>query len=623
VVTFDADLTWAVIVSRLRVRPADGAVVRQTRSTPVWGQFLAPALALACGFLGPGLVGRAVISGCAIPIVRRAFRSLRRRELTIDVLDTIAVALLLGTGDLIAAGVTVSLVETGERIRHRAHGRARNVMRAWMGADSRGARLQQNASEPLVPIASVRVGDRIVVYAGENVPVDGLVVSGSGSLDTRSWTGESLPQHRGLGNPVLAGTSLADGRIVVEVTATGDETRAGRLTVALEETLAANTQVSDLAHRVADRFVAPVLMASGLVFAGTRDLTRAISILIFDYGTGVRIAIPTTILTTMIAGARQGVIFKSGRAVEELARVDTVVFDKTGTLTSGVLRLRVRAAPHVGEREVLRLVAAAEGHLPHPIARAIRRSARAHGLDLPEPASVRYTAGDGVQALVEGRQVMAGDRRLLESAGIEVPFARHADPLSVLVALDGRYAASIRLKDDVREDARRVVVALRRSGVRTVWLASGDHNATVRGVSRYLNLDGYSARLMPEDKAELVRRLRRDGRTVGVVGDGINDAPAMAEANVSIAVPRGADLARETAEIVLLTEDLGDLLTARRLAQSAMGIVRQNIGLVAAPNSAGMLLAGLGQLPPLAAALLNNGSTVAAAVNALRPLRGS
>jgi Cu2+-exporting ATPase len=156
-----------------------------------------------------------------------------------------------------------------------------------------------------------------------------------------------------------------------------------------------------------------------------------------------------------------------------------------------------------------------------------------------------------------------------------------------------------------------------------VWLASGDHNATVRGVSRYLNLDGYSARLMPEDKAELVRSLRSEGRTVGVVGDGINDAPAMAEANVSVAVPRGADLARETAEIVLLTEDLGDLLTARRLAQSAMGIVRQNIGLVAAPNSAGMLLAGLGQLPPLAAALLNNGSTVAAAVNALRPLRAS
>jgi Cu2+-exporting ATPase len=565
-----------------------------------------------------------VISACAIPIVRRAFRSLRQRELTIDVLDTIAVALLLGTGDLIAAGVTVSLVETGERIRHRAHGRARNVMRAWMGADSRGARLQQNGSEPLVPIASVRVGDRVVVYAGENVPVDGLVISGLGSLDTRSWTGESLPQHRRVGSPVLAGTSLADGRIVVEVTATGDETRAGRLTVALEETLAAKTQVSDLAHRVADRFVAPVLIASGLVFGGTRDLTRAISILIFDYGTGVRIAIPTTILTTMIAGARQGVIFKSGRAVEELARVDTVVFDKTGTLTSGVLTvLRVKAAAHLGEREVLRLVAAAEGHLPHPIARAIRRAARSRGLDPPEPASVKYTAGDGVQALVEGRQVMAGDRRLLESAGVEVPFAPHADPLSVLVAVDGRYAASIRLKDDVREDARRVVAALRRSGVRMVWLASGDHNATVRGVSRYLNLDGYSARLMPEDKAELVRSLRSEGRTVGVVGDGINDAPAMAEANVSVAVPRGADLARETAEIVLLTEDLGDLLTARRLAQSAMGIVRQNIGLVAAPNSAGMLLAGLGQLPPLAAALLNNGSTVAAAVNALRPLRAS
>ncbi len=622
-VHFHPEAEFEEIASRLHpaVRgqpPSDGA-----RSRALWREFLAPAAALAAGLAGAGAVSGVIIGVCALPVLRRAASSLVRRELNVDVLDTIAIALLLGTGNVLAGGVSVMLIETGERIRHRASGRARRAIRGWMGVSPRGVRVRSNGSEPRLPIEATSIGDHVVVYPGESIPVDGVVVGGSGALDMRSWTGEAIPHDLVAGGAVLAGTSLSNGRIVVEVTAVGDQTRAGRLAVAIEEALAAETQVADLARRIADRFVLPVLVASGLAFAATRQLGRAIAMLIFDYGTGIRIAIPTTVLTTMVAGARQGILFKSGRAVEELARADTIVFDKTGTLTSGQISvLGVVAADGAQPDAVLRLAAAAEGHVPHPIARAIRRAARRRGLELPEPEWLSYRAGGGVEAIVEGHRLQVGDRRLLEAGGVALPSARASDSMVIHVSVDGRYVARIRLKDTVRASAHTAVDRLRRTGVRQILLATGDSNAAAAAVTRHLGLDGYSARLMPEDKVALVRRLREKGRRVAVVGDGINDAPAMAEANVSVAVPRGADLARETADIVLLTENLEDMATAVGLARSAMGLIRENIGLVAVPNTAGMVLATAGRMSPLVATLLSNGSTIVAGVNALRPLAG-
>lgn len=619
-VSFDASRSFAAIAREL---PDD---VAPAASTPAAGgslvrQFLLPAVSLVTGILGVGLLPRVVIALCGLPVARRAVRSLIARRLSIDVLDLIAVSLLLVTGDTLAAGVSVGLIETGERIRRRASGRARRALRSWMGADARGVRVLRSGTEPRLPMEAISIGERVVVYAGETVPVDGLVGGGTGLVDTRSWTGESLPHDVKPGTAVLAGSGLVDGRLVIEVTATGDNTRAGHLAVALEEALAADTRVSDMARRIADRFVVPILAASGLIFTATGNVASVVAMLIFDYGTGVRIAIPTTVLATMMAGARRGVLFKSGRAVEELARIDTVVFDKTGTLTSGELKvLAVESMPGQDANQALRLAAAAEGHLPHPIARAIRKTARARGFELPEPEWVHYRPGGGVEARVISHDVVVGDRRLLEAAGVDVPFVPRAESLSVFIAADGRCLARVRFKDSMRKNARDVIEALRRSGVRRVWLASGDHHAAAAAVQRQLSLDGYSAKLMPEGKAALVRQMVQSGHRVAVVGDGINDAPAMAEANVSVAVPQGADLARETAEIVLLNEDLRDLVTAVQLARSGMGIVRQNIGVVAVPNTAGMLLAGVGRISPLAATLLNNGSTLLAAANGLRPV---
>ena len=412
-----------------------------------------------------------------------------------------------------------------------------------------------------------------------------------------------------------------DGRLVISVTAKGEDTRAGRLAAALEDAIAANTRISDMARSVADRFVAPLLLLGGGAFLVTGDVRRLVSILIVDYGTGIRIAIPTSILTSMIQAARQQILFRSGNAMEQLSTVDTVIFDKTGTLTTG--RPAVTAIDPVApwsEEQVLALAGAAEGHLPHPIARAIRRLARKRGLGLSEPTDVKYHNGGGVEALIDGYRVVVGERRLLLAAGIPYPDISAEDASVVAIAIDGRFAAFIELHDSVRADAVAAMAALRERGVQRLWLATGDRPAAAEAVSRRLHLDGFTARMLPEDKARLVREMKADGRRVALVGDGINDAAAMAEADVGIAVARGAELARETADVLLAAEDLMLLAQAMKISQAAMALVRQNIALVAGPNTVALGMATAGMLPPLAATVVNNGSTLLAGANALRPL---
>jgi cation transport ATPase len=278
------------------------------------------------------------------------------------------------------------------------------------------------------------------------------------------------------------------------------------------------------------------------------------------------------------------------------------------------------AAPGWDYRDVARLAAAAEGHLPHPMARAIRRYARSEHLELPEPESVRVAPGGGVEANIAAHRVQVGRRDYLEASGVVLPPPLPTEASVAHVAVDGCHAASIRMQDGVRHEARGVVGELRALGVSSLWLATGDGHAVATRVASSLQLDGVRARMLPEDKVRLVRELRDGGHTVAVVGDGINDAAAMAEANVGVAVARGADLARESAEVVLGREDLSTLVDALQLARFTMRVVREDIALVAVPNTVALAAATLGAVSPLAATLVNNGSTMLTGLNSLRPL---
>ncbi|HXM57871.1 MAG TPA: HAD-IC family P-type ATPase, partial [Candidatus Dormibacteraeota bacterium] len=322
--------------------------------------------------------------------------------------------------------------------------------------------------------------------------------------------------------------------------------------------------------------------------------------LIADFGTGVRVSVPTAVLATMIAGAQAGVLFKRGQAIEALAAVDTFVFDKTGTLTEG-RPVVVGVAPLNGFRqdECLRLAGSAEGHLPHPLARAIRKAARRRGLRLSAPQEVRYVPGGGVRARVDDREVLVGDQRFLESAGVALPSDATSD--ASYVAADRSVVGRIDVRDRVKSSAAEAMTRLRAAGIGRLVLATGDGAAAARAVAASLGLDECAAEVMPEAKASLVRRLRSEGRRVAVIGDGMNDAGALVEADVGVSVPRGADLARETADVTLLSEDLGTLVSAVELSRSAMRLVRQNIGLVALPNGVVLALALLGRVSPLTA----------------------
>ena len=350
--------------------------------------------------------------------------------------------------------------------------------------------------------------------------------------------------------------------------------------------------------------------------------------MIFDFATGIRVSAPTTVLATMTAAVQRDVLIKGGRAIEQLAQLDALVFDKTGTLTTGVARV-TEVVPLAGlsADELLSLAAAAEQRLSHPAAQAIVRAAERRGLPLLERGESHVAIGLGVEAHVEGRVVLVGSERFLANREIMLPGdvrreaaqAGRAGSSSVFVALDGQLVGAVRYADVPRPEAGAVLAGLRARGIRRFVMVTGDNEAVARAVAREVGIDEVEAGVFPERKAEVVRALQAAGHTVGVIGDGINDSPALAYADVSFSLKEGTDVARETADVVL-HGDLHGLTEAIDLGRESMRLLRQNLAIVALPNAAGMLLATTGALGPLAATALNNGSAVAAAFNGLRPL---
>jgi Cu2+-exporting ATPase len=358
-------------------------------------------------------------------------------------------------------------------------------------------------------------------------------------------------------------------------------------------------------------------------------VNRAVSILVFDFATGIRVSVPTAVLATVTRAARQNVLIKGGRALENLAALDTVVFDKTGTLTTGSPRVLVvhPTSSGISKEQIIGLAAAAECRLTHPAAIAIVQAAEAQRVHIPDRGDSRYVVGQGVEAEVDGHTVLVGSRRFLTGAGVAIPAAASTvvnqagrRGASVLfVAQDGQTIGVIVTADTVRPEAADVVRQLRARGIQRVIMLTGDHVHAARAAASQVGIDQVEAGVFPERKVAIVHQLQESGHVVGMIGDGINDSPALAYADVSFSLKAGTDVARETADVVL-HGDLSGMVYAIDLARTARGIIRQNIALAAAPNLAGMLAAGAGLVGPAAATALNNGSAIAAAMNGLRPL---
>jgi len=546
-----------------------------------------------------------------------------------DALDSVVVSILSLRGDLGAVAFMASLVAGGEHIRALTARRSHAAANQLMASLPRMAWRVRGNSKQRVPISELTAGDSVVVYTGELIPVDGVVTRGHALVDQKILTGESMPVLKKRLESVCAATVVTEGKIYVRTERTGRNTQASHIIHTLENAPVYDTRISNYARRFADKLVVPILLGGVGLYAITGNLTRAAAFVICDFTTGVRVSAPTTVLASMTAAVRKGLLIKGGRALEQLAQMDTLVLDKTGTLTEGVPQITsVRPANGAASAdEVLALAAAAERRLSHPAAQAIVGEAESKGLTIPERTESRYAIGLGVEADIDGHKVLVGSNGFLARHGITTPSAalRTASAAgrrgesTVFVARDGHVLGWVCYADVPRPEAREVLAKLHRRGVCNLIMVTGDNPQVARAVAKQLGIDRVEASVFPERKAEIVRELRAEGHVVGVIGDGINDSPALAYADVSFSLKGGTDVARETADVVL-HGDLHGLPEAIDLSREATSLIRQNLAITAVPNAAGLLLAGAGVLGPIGATVLSNGSTVAAAVNALRPL---
>jgi heavy metal translocating P-type ATPase len=610
-----------------------------------WRLTLANTAVLGATLTGvlPLPVAGAAVALTALPSAGRAFRAAKEKRVSVDVLDLAAVGISIGTGQPGTAAFITWLLGIGDLILERTSDRARTAISKLMRLDADTAWRLRPAKEgekgilavdevEQVPAQRLVVGDLIIVEAGGRVAADGLVVRGIASIDEKALTGESVPKERHPGDRVLAATVVVEGQIVVKVERTGTDTTAAKIVQILEGAGAKPMTLQRDAERIADRLVLPAFGVAGAAGFLAGQIDRATSVLITDFGTGIRIAVPTSALTGMTLAARRGVLVKGAQYLERLSRADVIFFDKTGTLTGGDPEiLEVHPVGALSGRQAMAFAAAAEARQSHPIAEALRRYARENGIEAPdaELGTESYAVGRGLSARVQGHAVLVGSARLMAEHGLrttrgKMAIEAHEDRgvSSILVAVDDEIAAVIAYADAPRRESRDVVRALSAGGRRQIVLLSGDARASVEAVARSLGIDQAFAEMLPEDKAEKVRELQRNGKIVAMIGDGINDAPALAVADVGVSLDGGTDVALETADVVLLEGGLRKLPDAFEVADDAMRRVRRGLAFVIVPNAAAILLGALGLITPGMAAIVNNGSTVAAALAAVAPLFG-
>ncbi|WP_437716213.1 heavy metal translocating P-type ATPase [Sorangium sp. So ce448] len=586
-------------------------------------------MVLSLGSFVSPLLAYPFIAATSAPILKRAWDSVvRDRKLNVDLLDSLAIASAVATGNAINAAGIIWLVTLGDHIRDLTQARARRAISGLLEYQQDLAWVVRGDVKVQIPVAELAAGDVLVVYTGSVIPVDGTVTDGEGLVDQQTLTGESMPVLKGPGDRCFAATVIKDGKLYIRAERVGGDTTAASTARLIESAPALETRAQNYAELVANRLVPPALACSAVVLAATRDLGRVSAILTIDFGTGPRVSAPTTVLASMNAAARRGILIKGGAYIEKLAKVSTVVFDKTGTLTSGipeVTDLLVHDA--LSEREAATLAAAVSARQTHPVSQAVLRLAEAWCLTIPDREESRYLVGRGVQARVFGKVVQLGSPRFLDELGIPCraePGARKALEAAakslLFLAVDGRHVATLACRDAIRAESRATISSLRARGIEDIVMLTGDSREVARQVALELGIPRYFAEMLPEDKAEITRRMTQEGRTVAVVGDGINDSPALSYADIGISVSAGAEIARETAGVVLVEDDLSKLIEAIDISRAAMRLIHQNFSMILAVNAVAYALSIPGLLNPVAATLMNNGSAVLACVNGLRPL---
>lgn len=507
------------------------------------------------------------------PLAKAGLRDLlRARKIGTEIFVTVATVIALVGGEYVAASVLMTIILIAEFIADLNTDRARASIRGLIGAVPQVALVRGGDGERTVPVAALRAGDVVLVRAGEKIPVDGTVVGGQGAVNEAAITGESLPIEKDPAASVLAGTLVETGALDIRTDKLGQDTMFARIIALVEGAEEQQAPVQKLTDKVAGWLIPVVFIFLVVVFLVTRDVRKIVTLLIFTSPAELGLATPLVMIAAIARAARNGILVKGGIYLEQLARADVVVFDKTGTLTVGrpaVAAIRV-LDPGWDEARVLALAAAADRRSGHPLATAVVEEARRRDLAVSEPTAFAMIRGRGVTATVDGRAVLVGNAALLREQGVETPGPDGDDArggTTVYVAVDGRAVGVLELADELRPGAKAAIARLKATGVQQVVMLTGDNTKAARRVAADLGLDAVEAELLPEDKVDAIARLQGRGHTVVMVGDGVNDAPALARADVGIAMgARGTQAALEAADVALMTDDLDKIVFARARA---------------------------------------------------------
>jgi P-type Cu2+ transporter len=647
----NTDLISAYLVRMLQVaktsQPVKGKKP-QVEATADAGLKL-PAFATVLALLGLGLpippaMIAATVALAAVPVAKRAYASItQKQKLNIDCLDLMAIALTSSQGNLLTPALVMTLHEIGDMIRDRTARVTENNAADLLDSLGHFAWVQQpDGQKKRILAIEVQLKDTVIVYPGEQIPVDGQILRGKALIDQQKLTGESMPVMREVGQSVYASTLVREGEIYIQAERVGNATRAGASIELVQQAPVHDTRMGNYAATVADKAIMPALIFAGLVLAATGSPARAASILTLDFVTGIRVSLPTTFLAALHHATRHGVLIRSGHALEKLAEVDTLVFDKTGTLTKGDIEV-VEVETVAGRTSTYRLIelaAAAEQRLTHPVGEAVVRYAEKLGIEILPRQEFAYEIGLGVKAKIDGEQVLVGSDRFLRQSGVpldclyEAHQCNHADCPQHLncrisahdsllyVAVNQEFQGVIYYTDPLRPESPAIIQQLQTEYGMEIHLLTGDNQQRAVAVAKQLGipLSQVHAEAFPEQKADTIQKLHQAGKTVAFTGDGLNDSIALAYADVSISFSGGSEVARETADVVLMDDNLSSFVEAIAIARETQTVIQQNIGLAVVPNLAALGLATTVGLHPLAAIVVHNGSAIAAGLNGLRPL---
>ncbi|MDR0409319.1 MAG: heavy metal translocating P-type ATPase [Spirochaetaceae bacterium] len=566
----------------------------------------------------------------ALPFFQRGLKSLAALKMDVPLLDASAVALSLACGDYDSASTLMLLLNTGECLEEWAKYRSRENLAEKLSIAIGNVWIKRENDETDIPASRLEPGDLVVIRMGAMIPVDGRVVSGSAMVNESSMTGESHAVFRETNDSVHAGTVVEEGEITVEVRKKADDTRFQKILSLIAQSEASKAGIELKSRELADRLVPFSFLAAGITALFGGGLKRARSALSVDYSCPVKLSTPLVFLSAMREGLSNGIFFKGGASLEALAEVDTIVFDKTGTLTKAAPALdRVIPYHDFKEERVLKIAACMEEHFPHPVAKSILRYATERGIKhREEHSTVTYIAAHGIVTSYHGKRTVIGSRHFIrEDEHIDVSIAADdeakisAEGKSPLyLAIDGILAAIFVIDDPPREEVPEVIAMLRKLGIKRVYMLSGDNRRSVENIAKRLGVDSFRGELLPDEKTAIIRNLRERGLRVAMVGDGMNDSPAMSAATVGVAMKEGSDLSREVAGITLKAPNLYPLVIGRIIAGRAVKKIRTNIGLAAGINS-GLMRAGIaGSDTGNTLMLLHNLTTLMLSVNSMRPL---